>query len=76
MLCFYDNYGRVNWTTQVKILLCKSGFGHVWYFQGVGNESSFIQLFKQRLNDMYFQTWCSNVVESDKLRTYRCFKFN
>ena len=45
-------------------------------FQGVGNRVSFIQMFKERLTDIYLQTWRAGVSESDKLRTYRSFKFN
>ena len=48
----------------------------MWYFQGVGNEVSFIQMLKERLTDIYLQTWRAGVSESDKLRTYRSFKFN
>ena len=48
----------------------------MWYFQGVGNEVSFIQMLKERLTDIYLQTWRTGVSESDKLRTYRSFKFN
>ena len=48
----------------------------MWYFQGVGNEMSFIQMFKERLTDIYLQTWRAGVSESEKLRTYRSFKFN
>ena len=33
-------------------------------------------MLKERLTDIYLQTWCAGVSESDKLRTYRLFKFN
>lgn len=49
MLFYYDECNRKNWVSEIKDLLCRSGFGHVWYFQGVGNENVFIQSFKERL---------------------------
>ena len=49
MLYFYDECNRKNWASEIKNLLCRSGFGHVWYFQGVGNEVSFIQMLKEDL---------------------------
>ena len=36
MLYFYDECNRKNWASEFKDLLCRSGFGYVWYFQGVG----------------------------------------
>jgi hypothetical protein len=55
MLHHYDNCNIHTWASEIKLILCKSGFGHVWYFQGVGNDSLFIQSFKQRLKvELYF----------------------
>ena len=73
MLYSNDESNRRNWASEIKDDLCRSGSGHVWHFQGVGNEVSFIQVFKERLTDKYLQTWHVGVSESDKLRTYRFF---
>ena len=70
---FMNECNRRNWTSEIKDLLCISGFGHVWYFQGAGNEVSFIQMFKERLTDIYLQTWRAGVSECDELRTYRSY---
>ena len=76
MLYFYEECNRRNWASEIKDLLCRSGFGHVRFFQGVSDKVSFIQMFKERLTDMYLQTWRAWVSESEKLRRYRSFKFN
>ena len=59
MLYFYDEYNRKNWTSEIKDLLCRSGFGHLWYFEGVGNEVSFIQVLQERLTDILTNMACS-----------------
>ena len=45
MLFDLDSKGKNNWVTDVRMCLCKHGFGNVWLYQGVGNESVFIKLF-------------------------------
>ena len=70
MLNNLDNCGRVNWVTHVRLIICTSGFGHVWINQGVGDEKMFITNFKRRLTDIKIQEWCTNVNGMDKLPTY------
>lgn len=62
------------WALKVKKLLFSTGYGEVWYQQGVGNTNAFIFDFKMRLNDMDRQDWHDHVTKYGTLRTYRNFK--
>ena len=33
----HDSSGRHNWASDIRILLCSLGFGHVWFAQSVGD---------------------------------------
>lgn len=74
MLMMADQHGHRNWVTYVKNILLSCGFGYVWYNQEVLNESHFIALLKQSLNDQYRQEWHSSIIDSEKLKFYSCFK--
>ncbi len=69
-----DIAGRHTWATDVKIILYRYGFGHVWLAQGVGNVDLFLCLFKQRLADIAMQDWSSEINSLSKLTTYCTFK--
>ena len=69
-----DDFGRKTWATNVRTLLYRYGFGHVWFAQGVGQNDLFIQKFVQRIKDCYIQDWHSEITNSDKLNTYRIIK--
>ena len=60
-----------NWAYDVKQLLCTSGFGDVWYNQGVSDPESFIKAFKCRLCDMFNQTWSGRLYQSPRARFFR-----
>ena len=47
-----------------------------WYNQGVGNETLFVSIFRQRCLDIDFQNWCDEINSYSKLRIYRLFKIN
>ena len=70
----YNNSGKITWATKVKLLLCSTGFGHVWINQGVGNIELFLSDFKQRLYDMSLQGWNENTSNMSKLSVYCNFK--
>lgn len=74
MLLELDIAGRTTWVTHVKSLLFSFGFGYVWVSQEVGHIGKFINMFTQRVQDCYFQVWCSNRNDSRKLSTYSQFK--
>lgn len=61
MLHSHDKSGRKNWASKVRFLLCSHGFGYAWEAQSVGNVSSFIAAFRQRLKDTFRQEWCSSL---------------
>ena len=52
-----DESGRHNWASDVRILLCSLGYGHVWYHQSIGDVKRFLIDVKQRLIDNSYQEW-------------------
>ena len=77
--CYYmsrhlDDNNRVNWTTNIKNILFKFGFGEVWLSQNIGDPSYFMLVFKDRLTACATQDWHSAVTSSDKLTNYSEFK--
>ena len=74
MLINMDSNGKVCWATIVKNTLFSLGFGYAWLNQGVGCETSFFALFKQRMIDHFLQEWYSSVLNKDTYSTYCLFK--
>ena len=64
----------INWVYNIKNLLYRFGFGHVWLNQGVGSTSLFLSEFSQRLKDCAGQNWHHDLELSARLRTYCTFK--
>ena len=62
------------WAKDVKTLLEQTGFGHVWYNQGVGDTVLFFKAFTQRLFDIDIHAWRYDVQDMNKLRTYNLLK--
>ena len=78
-LCYKYQYGTAEndvncWALDVKHLLCCFGFSEVWQTQGVGNENSFINIFKDRCKDINSQLIHSEMLETSKLDMYCNFK--
>ena len=71
--CNKDSDSCHNWVCSIKYALDHYGFSHVW-LNGVGNESLFLKLFKQRMIDCFKQSWDEKVRESERFATYRSFK--
>jgi len=69
-----DSAGRHTWATNIKLLLYRLGFGHVWLSQGVGNINMFLCILKQRLTDINIQDWSTNISNMSKLSSYRTYK--
>ena len=68
-LNMYPN--RNSWAKSVKIVLENLGVYNVtWLNQG--NESLFLNMFKQRMRDNYLQDW-NNEIENSPRVTYRLF---
>ncbi len=74
MLRQLDNAGRKTWATSIKELLFMYGFGNVWLAQGVGDDGSFLNVFKQRIKDCYLQKWQTDVNALSKSFHYKHFK--
>ena len=71
-----DDNGRHTWATEIRYLLYRYGFGHVWLNQGVEDIPLFLELFKQRLLDTSLQNWHSDVMDNRKLETYSTYKID
>ena len=57
--------------SKVRDLLCRYGFGEVWFNQGFGDVNVFLNEFRLRCRDMYIQDFHSNLQNSNKALFYR-----
>ena len=73
-LSIIDNGTESNWVRAVRQLLFECGFGEGWHNQGVGDTEMFINLFKQRVYDIYKQSWESGLLDSSRATFYRAIK--
>lgn len=64
----------LGWGKNVKHWLETNGYAQVWMNQGVHNVNSFLRSFKQRLIDVFKQTWHDKISNSERFRTYNSFK--
>ena len=71
-----DRSLRYSWVRSLRKLLFDSGFGEVWYNQGVGNQEYFYKMFRLRINDIFKQNWNVRLEESSRADFYRCYKRN
>lgn len=74
MLLGLDRDGKYCWVSKVREILCEAGFNVVWLQQGVGDVKLFLQVFKQRLIDMFVQEWSGTIRDRERYDTYRTFK--
>ena len=74
MLLSLDENGKECWVSQLRQVLCESGFNVVWLHQGVGDVRMFVNVFKQRLVDMFTQEWSGSLRNSNRYDVYRSFK--
>jgi hypothetical protein len=65
-------YGGMNWAFQIKNILEESGLGYLWQNQNL-YETDFL-FIKQRIIDIFKQTWYSNINNSRRLATYSVYK--
>lgn len=66
------NYNRKNWAFQIKSILQEHGFEFVWNNQS-DIEIPFVAI-RQRIFDMYFQKWYSDINNSNRLQSYCIYK--
>ena len=68
------NNGATNWAGNVKSLLDNYGFSYVWNNPHAVNLSSFHLVFKERVIDIFKQTWINDLSRSSPLVLYKEFK--
>lgn len=61
-------YNGSNWAFQIKSIFESIGLAIIWYNQ-LEMDIPF-SLIKQRIMDMYYQSWYSDINNSNRLRTY------
>ena len=74
MLLLDVGKGYMNWADRVKDVLERHGFGSVWERQGVHDERTFLQHFREVMIRCYDQMWESKLSSSDRYIFYRSFK--
>ena len=65
------NENTINWVSQVRGLLQRSGFHDVWTYPDSVDDSKFIPVFKQRVRDQYLTVWNAKVLVSSSLEFYK-----
>ena len=74
MMLKHCNDGKDNWASRIKKVLCENGFGHIWLFENVSNETFVLSEIKSRLTDVFIQTWNSRMAKGDNYQFYYSFK--
>ena len=66
------NYGGTNWASQIKDILQSHGFSNLWLTQDVNGVP--FSAVKQRIIDVFQQTWYTEINNSSRLSSYCRFK--
>ena len=74
MLLYMHNQNRKTWASSISYLLYRHGFDEVWENQGVGDENMFMRVFKDRLVNVYKQSWQGEMNNKERYSFYRTFK--
>ena len=69
-----NNYNGLNWASQIKTILQQHGFEYVWRQQS--NIDIPFQSIRQRIIDVYQQSWYAEINNSNRLQSYSIFKHN
>ena len=64
------------WAINVRNILYKNGFGHIWESQQHGIDKCFFSLFKKRLMDSFWQTNNADIDSLSVHRLYRHLEYN
>ena len=67
------SYNGANWAYNIKQILDNTGLSYIWMNQN-STETTYSQI-KQRILDIYKQSWYSRINNSHRLESYRLFKF-
>ena len=65
-------YNGLNWAHQIKSMLDRIGLSNIWVQQFEINIP--YNLIKQKISDMYKQSWYSSINNSNRLEMYSRFK--
>ena len=68
-----NNYSNLNWASHIKQILNEIGMSNVWNNQYNLNTSN-LSSIKQRIIDIYQQTWHNSINQSQKLDSYKQYK--
>ena len=66
------SYNGANWAFQIKTFLETHVFSNIWLNQDVTSVS--FSVIKQRMHDVYHQSWYADINNSPRLSTYCRFK--
>ena len=58
--------GKSNWSSKIRDILFRYGFGWAWENQGVPDENIFLKMFSTRVIDCELQLWVSEVKNMPK----------
>ena len=67
-----ETYNDNTWAHHIKHILNECGLYYLWQNQSNMNVS--YDIIKQRVLDMYYQSWYSGINNSPRLETYSLFK--
>ena len=65
-----------NWSAGIKSILEQNGFAYVWNTGFVMYENAFIKELRQRMRDIFRQSWSEKCNPTGKFQTYRQFKLD
>ena len=65
-------YNSKNWAYCIKTILESLGLGNLWLQQE--NANLYLPFVRQRIFDQYYQTWYSNINNSQRLSSYSRYK--
>ena len=66
------NYNKSNWAYHIKVILEECGLYYIW--QNQFNMLINFDMIQQRIKDIYYQQWYSEINNSRRLETYGLFK--
>ena len=69
-----DDYNGKNWAFQIKDILQRHGLANIWI--GQFDREIHFNTIKQRILDMYFQSWYAEIDNSSQLQAYSIFRHN
>lgn len=67
-----NSYNGTNWASCIKSMLDNLGLSYIWLQQGEIDIP--LSLIKQRIFDHYYQTWYTDINNSNRLITYARYK--